>query len=60
MMETAAQVHALAPKVLQKWQDFNQNEVPKLNGELRRANQPTLDSTARGKEAEVDMRGNEE
>jgi photosystem II stability/assembly factor-like uncharacterized protein len=60
MMETAAQVHALAPKVLQKWLDFNQNEVPKLNGELRRENRQPLDTKARGKEAEVDMRGNEE
>jgi hypothetical protein len=60
MTMTAAEIHALVPKVLQKWEEFNRQDLPKLNGELRNANQKPLDATARGKESEVDMRGNEE
>ncbi len=60
MTTTAAEIHALVPKVLQKWEEFNRQDLPKLNGELRNRNQKPLDATARGKESEVDMRGNEE
>jgi len=60
MTMTAAEIHALVPKVLQKWEEFNRQDLPKLNGELRNANQKPLDATARGKESEADMRGNEE
>jgi photosystem II stability/assembly factor-like uncharacterized protein len=60
MTTTAAEIHALAPKVLQKWEEFNRQDLPKLNGELRNGNQKALDATARGKDSEVDMRGNEE
>ena len=60
MMTSGAEIHALVPRVLQKWEEFNRQDLPKLNGDLRNDKQRPLDATARGKESEVDMRGNEE
>jgi hypothetical protein len=60
MLATSAEIHALVPKVLQKWQDFNRQELPKLNDQLKSGNLPPLNAAERGKDADVDMRGNEE
>jgi hypothetical protein len=60
MAATASEVHGLMPKVLQKWREFQQQEVPKFNERLKGANLPALNAAQNGPDAEVDMRGNEE
>ena len=60
MLTTAAQIHALAPKALQHWQQFQQQELPKFNDQLKQANLPPLDLNAKGKTADVETHVNEE
>lgn len=60
MTATAAQLHALAPRVLQKWHEFQQQDLPKFNDQLKSGNLPQLNAAQRGRNAEVEMRGNEE
>ncbi len=60
MTSGAADIHALVPKVQQKWQEFQHEELPKFNQQLKGANLPELSARERGTDAEVDMRGNEE
>ncbi len=60
MMTSATEIHALLPKVQQKWQQFEREDLPKFNQQLKNANLPELNAQKRGADAEVDMRGNEE
>jgi photosystem II stability/assembly factor-like uncharacterized protein len=60
MMTTYTQIHALAPKALQHWQEFQQQQLPKFNEQLKQANLPPLDVNAKGKRADVEMHVNEE
>ena len=60
MMTTYTQIHALAPKALQHWQEFQQQQLPKFNEQLKQANLPPLDLNAKGKTADVEMHVNEE
>lgn len=60
MTENATAVHALVPKVLARWQEFQRQELPQFNQHLKQANLPELNAEKRGADAEVDMRGNEE
>ena len=60
MMTSAAEIHALVPKVQQKWHQFEQEDLQKFNQQLKSASLPELNAEKHGGDAEVDMRGNEE
>lgn len=60
MLATAADIHNMSPKVLQKWQDFVRDDLPKFNDQLKSENLSPLNLLQPGRDAEVDLRGNEE
>ena len=60
MLTTAAQIHAATPKVIARWKEFEQQDLPKLNQQLKQDNLSPLVPQASNHEAEVDLRGNEE
>lgn len=60
MLQKAAELHAVTPKVLARWKQFEQQEIPQFNQRLKNGNLPPIDTQARGPEVDVDLRGNEE
>jgi photosystem II stability/assembly factor-like uncharacterized protein len=60
MLATAAEIHGMVPKALQKWHDFVQQDLPKFNETLKRNNLQPLNPAEKAEAAEVDMEGNEE
>jgi photosystem II stability/assembly factor-like uncharacterized protein len=60
MIATVTEIHVLAQKSLANWQQFKEQDLPKFNQQLKNGGLPPLNVEDRSKDAEADLRGNEE
>ncbi|ABF40626.1 hypothetical protein Acid345_1624 [Candidatus Koribacter versatilis Ellin345] len=60
MLTKATEIHTATPKVIERWKQFVQQELPKFNDRLKQDNLSPLNPQAKVRDAEVELRGNEE
>ena len=60
MLAKATELHAATPKVIERWKQFEQQELPKFNDLLKQKSLEPLNPQAFVRDAEIDLRGNEE